>query len=81
MQAEQQILAISQGGLGLKVTDILNWPGVIAEESKDTTPLFEIASTTLIEALKDFVTGREKEGQALQLMISSRCDEMTKMPF
>ena len=77
MQAEQQILAISQGGLGLKVTDILNWPGVIAEESKDTTPLFEIASTTLEEALKDFITGREKEGHALQTMIASRCDEMT----
>lgn len=79
MQAEQQILAISQGGLGLKVTDILNWPGVIAEQSKDTTPLFELADTTLIEALKDFVSGREKEGQALQAMIASRCDEMTSI--
>lgn len=79
MHAEQQVLSISQGGMGLKVADILNWPGVIAEESKDTAPLFELANATLIIALKDFVEGREKEGQALKEMIVSRCDEMTNI--
>ncbi len=79
MQAEQQVLAITQGGLGLKVADILNWPGVITEASKDTSALFKLATETLEIALKDFVQGREKEGQALQQMIAKRCDEMTSI--
>lgn len=77
MHAEQQILVITQGGLGLKVADILNWPGVIAEASKDTSVLFKLTVETLEIALKDFVQGREKEGKALQQMIASRCDEMS----
>ncbi len=79
LQAEQQILAITQGGLGLKVSDILNWPGVIAEANKDTTPLFKLADNTLKAALDDFIKGREKEGQALQQMITKRCDEMSNI--
>ncbi len=79
LQAEQHILSINQGGIGLNVNDILNWPGIIAEETKDTTPLFALADQTLEAALKDFIQGREKEGKALQQMISTRCDEMSQI--
>lgn len=79
VQAEQQILAITQGGMGLKVSDILNWKGVISDTEKDVSSLYSLANETLETALKDFIKGREKEGEALKQMISSRCDEMSNI--
>lgn len=79
LQAEQQVLALTQGSRGLSVTDILNWPGVLEETAKDTSGLLDLAKQTLENALQDFIAGREKEGGAIAEMLSTRCDAMSQI--
>ena len=76
-QVEQNILNIVHEGSKLSVSDILSWPGVIAENEKDLSPLVSLALSSLENALAQLVETRETEGQALQQMISSRCTQIS----
>ncbi|MDJ0833211.1 MAG: YicC/YloC family endoribonuclease [Gammaproteobacteria bacterium] len=76
-QVEQDVLKIVHEGHSLSVADILRWPGVVDESSRDFSPLHELAVSSFDEALQQLVANREREGQALQDMIASRCQQIT----
>jgi len=76
-QVEQDVLNIVHEGSKLSVSDILNWPGVLAESEKDLSALVALALPGLDNALKELVETRKTEGQALQQMISSRCTQIS----
>ena len=74
-KVEQEVLTIVHEGHSLSVADILRWPGVVDEMEKDYTPLKEMALSSLDSALNQLLESRQREGKALQEMISSRCDQ------
>jgi len=76
-QVEQDVLNIVHEGSKLSVSDILGWPGVIADTEKDLAPLVSLALSSLENALGQLIETRESEGLALQQMISSRCTQIS----
>ena len=56
----------------LGVTDILNWPGVITDEGINYESLVADAVSLLDDALKDLISNRQREGERLAEMVSSR---------
>ncbi len=76
-QVEQDVLKIVHEGHSLSVADILRWPGVVDESSRDFSPLHELAVSSFAEALQQLVANREREGQALHEMIASRCQQIS----
>jgi len=78
-QVEQEVLNIVHEGSKLSVSDILGWPGVIADADNDMSPLIELARDCLPTALKQLLESRETEGQALGELISSRCQQVSEI--
>ena len=78
-QVEQSVLNIVHEGSKLSVSDILSWPGVVADTEKDFSPLLALANQGLKKALKQLVESRETEGQALGELISTRCQQITEI--
>jgi uncharacterized protein (TIGR00255 family) len=78
-EVEQSILDIVHEGQKLSVSDILSWPGVIADQQKDLSPLISIALSSLEKALKQLIETRETEGKALGQMITTRCEQISEI--
>ena len=76
-QAENELLDIMPGSRRLSVSDIFNWPGVIAEVGQDMSPLFELAGRALEQALRQLRASRETEGKALGELICIRCTQIS----
>ncbi len=76
---EQQVLNIVHEGSKLSVSDILGWPGVIADIEKDMSPLATLALESLEKALAQLVETRASEGKALGKLITSRCKQVGKI--
>ena len=76
-EVEQQVLNIVHEGSKLSVSDILSWPGVIADVERDFSSLNELALSSLEKALKQLQQGRETEGSALDEMLRSRCVQIS----
>lgn len=76
---EQAVLDIVHEGQKLSVSDILSWPGVIADKQKDLSPLIGIALSSLEKALKQLIETRETEGKALGEMITTRCEQISEI--
>jgi uncharacterized protein (TIGR00255 family) len=56
--------------------DIMRWPGVLREESRDLEPLQAAARATLNAALDALSASRASEGERIAQMIASRCAEL-----
>lgn len=78
-QVEQKVLNIVHEGSKLSVSDILSWPGVIADAEKDMSPLLDLASQSLTQTLQQLVASRETEGDALGELIGSRCAQISEI--
>ena len=72
----QQLAGISQNPAALDLMKVLQWPGVIQTESLDQQALSQRVMETLDKALSDLLATREREGQALQVMIEQRCAQI-----
>jgi len=73
------VLRIVHEGRKLTVSDILGWPGVISEAERDLSPLQGLAMSSLEAALKQLLKSREREGQALDSLIRSRCEQISEI--
>jgi uncharacterized protein (TIGR00255 family) len=78
-EVEQQVLRIVHEGSKLSVSDILSWPGVIADVERDFASLGELAMNSLEKALRQLQQGREAEGRALEELIRSRCAQISEI--
>jgi uncharacterized protein (TIGR00255 family) len=76
---EHKVLNIVHEGSKLSVSDILSWPGVIADTEKDLSPLIKLAEQSLGSALQQLVESRETEGRALGELILSRCAQISQI--
>ncbi len=56
--------------------ELLRWPGVLREPTKNHAPLLGAATQTLSESLNVLAANRASEGGRIAEMISSRCDQI-----
>jgi uncharacterized protein (TIGR00255 family) len=63
---------------GLRVGDILRWPGVVSEPEPDLEPAMDAALQLLDRALDDLVATRSREGGRIVELIRQRCDAMAE---
>jgi uncharacterized protein (TIGR00255 family) len=67
--------AASQAGAAarIQVLDLLRWPGVVRDQSRDTGPMIAAAHALLAEALSDLTRFRDSEGARLGDALEQRC--------
>lgn len=56
--------------------DVLRWPGVVLEPDTDAEPLFADAQQLLTEALQALQKMRRSEGERIEAMLHSRCEDI-----
>jgi uncharacterized protein (TIGR00255 family) len=56
--------------------DLLRWPGVIREQSRDTSPLSPVAHEALKEALISLADSRASEGNRMAQLLHTRCRQI-----
>jgi uncharacterized protein (TIGR00255 family) len=69
----QQVAAQVGGSARIDVIEVLRWPGVVRESSRDTTPLIAAAHLLLAEALLELTRFRDSEGDRLRDALEQRC--------
>ncbi len=74
--AQQQVLNKFPEARPLSVNELLRWPGVLAESELSQDTLATDVQAALAEALQAFIESRQREGAALQAMLSSRIEQI-----
>ncbi|MDX1605492.1 MAG: YicC/YloC family endoribonuclease [Candidatus Competibacterales bacterium] len=62
---------------GLRVGDLLRWPGVVNEPEPDLAPVLALAREGLDAALDELIATREREGERIRELIRQRCAAMS----
>jgi uncharacterized protein (TIGR00255 family) len=73
----QQVASQAGGAARIDVMDLLRWPGVVREHSRDAAPLIAAAHTLLAEALVELSRFRDSEGDRLRDALEQRCAGLT----
>jgi len=79
IDACEQLTQMAKQALPIDPLRLLQWPGVADSEQVDLTALKQQAMDALDMTLADFISGREREGQALADMILQRCEEILQI--
>ena len=69
----QQIAAQAGVAARIDVMDLLRWPGVIRDGTRDTAPMIAAAQALLADALSDLGRSRDSEGGRLRDALEQRC--------
>ncbi|MGO9424084.1 MAG: YicC/YloC family endoribonuclease, partial [Steroidobacteraceae bacterium] len=69
----QQVASQAGGAARIDVMDLLRWPGVVREHSRDAAPLIAAAHALLGEALLELAHFRDSEGGRLRDALEQRC--------
>jgi uncharacterized protein (TIGR00255 family) len=72
-QRAQQIAAAAGSAARIEVLDLLRWPGVMRDDTRDTAALVAAAQALLGEALAELTVFRESEGGRLRDALEQRC--------
>lgn len=80
--ADQVLLAASSlhgkmpGAKPVAVMDVLSWSGILEPVKPNLEPTQQAAAKLLEQAIDELIQTREREGERLQALISSRCQSM-----
>ena len=69
----QQIAAAAGSAARIEVLDLLRWPGVMRDDTRDTAALVAAAQALLGEALAELTRFRDSEGGRLRDALEQRC--------
>jgi uncharacterized protein (TIGR00255 family) len=69
----QQVASQSGAAARIDVMDLLRWPGVVRDITRDTAPLIAAAHALLDEALAELTRFRDSEGGRLRDALEQRC--------
>jgi uncharacterized protein (TIGR00255 family) len=69
----QQIAAQSGAAARIDVMDMLRWPGVVRDDTRDPVPLVAAAHALLGDALAELTRFRDSEGGRLRDALEQRC--------
>ncbi len=72
-QRAQAIAAQAGAAARIDALDLLRWPGVIRDTSRDLAPMIAAAHTLLAEALAELARFRDSEGGRLRDALEQRC--------
>ncbi len=72
LASRAQELASRFPDLHVDFTNLLNWPGVLCEQSTDNEGLQAAAASLLEQALTEFIAAREREGERLAVFLRER---------
>jgi uncharacterized protein (TIGR00255 family) len=72
--AADQVNAIVGPTRQYSALEVLQWPGVLAEQSVDLAALQQAALGLFKQSLKELIDHREREGQALKDLVEQRLD-------
>ncbi len=75
-KARETIEGMMVASAAMGPEDIMRWPGVIKPVTVDVEKIEEQALASFDQALEQFITNREREGQELQGMIEQRLDKI-----
>ena len=79
VQRAQQIASEAGPSARIEVTDLLRWPGVIRDNTRDTAPVIAAAHALLREALADLSSSRDSEGGRLRDALDQRCSGLVDL--
>jgi len=79
MEISNQVAKHLHSDQGLRVADILRWPGVMAAPQVDPQELAAAALGALGEALDELVATRQREGERIREMLQQRLDGAAKI--
>jgi uncharacterized protein (TIGR00255 family) len=68
-----EIAATTGAAARIDVIDLLRWPGVVRDTTRDVAPMIGAAQALLTEALADLTRFRDSEGARLQEALDQRC--------
>jgi uncharacterized protein (TIGR00255 family) len=60
----------------VNVLDVLRWPGVLRDDSRDTEELVKAAHALFGGTLEDLIAARTREGQRLRDLLEQRCNSL-----
>ncbi len=69
----QQVAADLGSAARIDVMDLLRWPGVVRDDTRDMAPLLTAAHALLGEALEELTRFRDSEGGRLRDVLELRC--------
>jgi uncharacterized protein (TIGR00255 family) len=69
----QQLAAAAGMSARIDVLDLLRWPGVLRDGSRDAAPMIAAAQQLLTEALAELMRFRDSEGGRLRDALEQRC--------
>jgi uncharacterized protein (TIGR00255 family) len=72
-QRALQIARLVGGAAHIDVMDVLRWPGIVRDASRDSAPLIEAAQALLAETLAELGRFRDSEGGRLHEALEQRC--------
>jgi len=73
VQAAQALAPLAPGAEGLRLGELLRWPGVVRQAPPDPARLEAPVVALLERALDDLTATREREGERIREMVESRC--------
>jgi len=73
IQRAQQIAAQAGGTARIDVLELLRWPGVIRDGTRDHAPMIAAAHALLADALAELARSRDSEGARLRDALEQRC--------
>jgi uncharacterized protein (TIGR00255 family) len=77
-QRAQQLAAQAGPAARIEVLDLLRWPGVVRDQTRDSTMLIAAAQALLGEALIDLARFRDSEGGRLREALELRCNGLSE---
>ncbi len=77
-QRAQQLAAQAGPAARIEVLDLLRWPGVVRDQTRDSAALIAAALALLGEALIDLARFRDSEGGRLREALEQRCAGLTE---
>jgi len=72
-QRAQAVASQAGAAARIDVLDLLRWPGVVRDATRDATPLIAAAHALLAEALIELARFRDSEGDRLREALEQRC--------
>ena len=77
-QRAQQLAAQAGPAARIEVLDLLRWPGVVRDQTRDSAALTAAAQALLGEALIELARFRDSEGGRLREALEQRCNGLTE---
>jgi uncharacterized protein (TIGR00255 family) len=77
--ASREVLARFPDARPLSISEVLHWPGVLADETLSADRMKEDVLTLLGKALADLNQTREREGAKLEAILRERLERMTAL--